>query len=259
MAPPHFVPPRRELKYIIPAGLIAPIREFIAPFCVLDPNCAKAADSRYAIISLYFDTRRLLFYRAKEDRDLRRFKLRVRGYPGSDTVFFEVKRKRDEVIAKARAPVPLGDWQARLCDGPGPLASAQEADFIATWRRFGAEPLLLARYSREAWVSVVDGYARVTFDSQLRWIEHRELTLPLDDNHPWRAEDDPASVGLDKSALVLELKYAEAAPRWMVNLVRTFDLHQTGYSKYCTGVEQLRLRDVRFSPQAREPRWGPLW
>ena len=76
------------------------------------------------------------------------------------------------------------------------LASAAlpEQDFRSLMIAYRARPVLLARYTREAWVSDVDAYARVTFDRRLsyqrcqRWdlLGQRRGWLPSDDATPPR-------------------------------------------------------------------------
>ena len=234
------IPARYELKYLIPERLAAPLREAIAPFCELDRHSAAAPDRQYTITSLYLDSATREFHRAKVERQRRRLKLRVRTY-GEDAdgpVFFEVKRKIDQVVIKGRAPAPQRSWEQRLLGPPPDDAAPAEVDFRAVLERHAARPTLLARYRREAYVSVVDAYARVTLDRRLQYqsCDRWELT---GEARGWSAQDDIRATRGTRAGLVLELKATTAVPLWMTALVQRFELLRAGFSKYCTGVDRL--------------------
>ena len=54
----------------------------------------------------------------------------------------------------------------------------------------------------------------------------------------WRPIDDPLAVERLDSGVILELKFANRAPMWMVDLVQRFGLQLRGFSKYSTSIEQ---------------------
>jgi SPX domain protein involved in polyphosphate accumulation len=240
MRAPAHIPDRYELKYVIPESMCAPLRAALRPYCELDRFSAATDDKQYCITSLYYDTPTLLFHRTKQAKQLRRFKLRVRTYgiESDGPVFFEVKRKIGDIVAKARARVPRADWSARLRPQTDDGVGAAERDFTSLLSRHDARPTLLARYHREAWVSTIDNYARVTFDRRLLYQPFHRHDL-RGDSRCWRSSDDAMTTRGTSRGVVLELKSTVDVPRWMVALIRRFDLARVGFSKYCSGVERV--------------------
>ena len=251
MTPPE-IPARYELKYTISAAQAEGIRQHIRAFCRLDSASARAPRHRYRITSVYLDTAGLRFHKAKIDRERRRLKLRVRTYEGGPPeapVFAEVKRRIGDIIKKTRAPLRTNRW----CDDLlGPPRTRAAADFEAVRALHQARPTLLCRYDREAWVSDIDDYARLTFDFALCHQPVEAYRLAGDPSC-WRAADDPSITRTGRlSPIILELKFAQRAPGWMQQLVRRFDLTRRGFSKYCAGVEQLFLTDRHFDRYERQ-------
>lgn len=237
---PVSIPNRYELKYLVPDSVSGQVREALRPYCTLDRFAAAAADHQYTITSLYLDTPSRAFHRAKIERQHYRFKLRIRTYGelSDGPVFFEVKRKIGDIVAKNRALVPRGDWVSRLTGANPRDASSAELDFRSLMDSHGAIPMLLARYSREAWLSSVDDYARVTFDRRLVYQPVSSWDL-LGRPGAWLAQDDVTATRMVGRATVLELKATRHVPSWMIGLIRRIGLIRSGYSKYCTGVERL--------------------
>ena len=105
------------------------------------------------------------------------------------TELVEIKVKVGDIVAKARARVPREDWSARLRPTSTEGLGAAERDFTSLLERHGARPTLLARYHREAWVSSVDHYARVTFDRRLLYQACAQHDL-RGEQRGWRSSDD---------------------------------------------------------------------
>lgn len=248
------IPARYELKYLLSPEQVAPLREALCGACALDRYSAAAPGQRYTVTSLYFDTPDLAFFRAALDRDARRVKLRARRYDDDGApVLLEVKRKHGEIVKKTRAVVHE-DWAERM-RRPAQEDAPALHDFSAVLARTGAEPRLLVRYRREAWASEVDEYARVTFDSALEYQPWDRLSFDGEAG-AWVPLDDSAAFDMPRSAVVLELKFAERAPAWMMTLVRRFDLLRRGFSKYTTGVDQLWGRQRPYDRWLKQARFG---
>jgi hypothetical protein len=238
------IPARLELKFLITEAMAFRVREAITPVC--DPDAHTGG--RYDLRTLYFDTPQRHFHRAKLRRDADRLKLRARVYGGADegpaadaVVRLETKRKTGAFVRKDRTPTTPRHWvDAAL----GRRAGAEA--FAFEMLRHGAEPSVLVRYEREAYVSRVDPYARVTFDRRVRaqskrsfdfdWDERRAVPLDAGRASGWR------SGGGVLSPIVLELKSERQIPFWMASLIRRFDLERTGFSKYSRSVDQLTRR-----------------
>lgn len=238
---------RFEHKYIIPERLCGPIRDYISYFCEMDPYSRQEPGHQYVITSLYLDTPDRAFYRAVQDRDLNRFKLRIRTYGenADGPVFLEVKRRAKETIIKTRTRVDAGSWAGLLKDVPAlrpGLPSGREARFLdeflylASVRQAG--PSALVRYHREAYRCSLYDYVRVTFDRRLTVAPADAYDL-RSSSRPRRPIDNPASMDAPFSGVVLELKFSGHAPFWMTEMARRFGLERRGFSKYCRGVEQV--------------------
>lgn len=236
------VPPRYELKYIVDDELIMRVRQRIQDFCARDPYAR--ADGSYDIYSLYLDDAKFTTHVMKRHRVHTRFKLRLRTYGPGTLCIAEVKRRVGDRILKTR--VRVGEDLEEVLY-PDEDASAHHHDFAQLAHRMGAEPTVLVRYSREAWVSQVDDYARVTFDGALEY--QPKTTWDFDVNErAWMAADDGGVLGSKGSLRVLELKFGDSAPQWMADLSRDLDLWRVGFSKYCTGVDKLYGRFTPFRP-----------
>lgn len=248
---------RREYKYILGPVEVARVRDAIAPFCELDPYCRTAPEHRYAIESLYLDTPDLALYRANELELVDRFKLRIRRYPDApkSPYFLEVKARYHDTIVKSRARIGP-DWADIVRDpftprhrlGAGPAAER----FFTRVHQIGARPTIVVRYRREAWASLVDDYARVTFDTRIGG----HLAAPDAwhfnyDHERFRRCDDATAVRepTPGSRTVLELKFTAHAPRWMMSMVERLGLMRRAFSKYGRSLEATLIPEEMRTPR----------
>jgi SPX domain protein involved in polyphosphate accumulation len=196
----------------------------------------------YPIYSLYLDDPGLSLYGATRQGQKNRYKLRVRYYDHEDAspVFFEIKRRVNEVILKERAAVKresLARLMAGCCPTPQDLVERENTGDYFVLRRFcelrgaiHAEPKVLVYYEREAWVSPGDEQLRVTFDREAAAARYEGSLRP----EKWI---DPQVPGV-----VLELKFTDRFPLWMQDLVRSWDLYRTTMGKYVLCVDRLPKR-----------------
>lgn len=227
---------RLELKYLSSLDRLEALRAGFRPYCEPDH------EGGYVITTLYLDGPKLPFFQMVEANAFDRTKLRIRSY-GSGPAFFELKRKTGEVIRKQRAAVPPESIAARA-DGLGidPAGKGAQVlqNFAAQAARFGATPLVLVRYRREAWASELDRYARVTFDTAIEAAPADGFRFDLPD-----ASFVPLDGGPGRSSpAVIELKCETKLPGWLAALVRAQDLKQIGFSKYARGVKALAVRGL---------------
>lgn len=247
---------RYELKYRLPPAVAPLVRAAVLPYCRLDSASARGP---YLISSLYLDTPDHEFYYQTRTEAARRFKLRIRRYV-TGPFFIECKRRIKDVISKSRVPVPQESWRDVLL-GPDPTRwvkndrdRANLLDFQRRLHLTRAAPSVVVRYAREAFVSEVDDYARVTFDQQLCGRQANGWQVPMHEPG-WLPIDSPARFGLPYSGVILELKCTTSVPLWMSDIVRRFNLLRTGFSKFCSTVEAT-LPDMRAPFELREPtRW----
>lgn len=231
---------RYEYKFLVPGRLIPEIRSVARSTSRIDRYAGDRGD--YTIRSLYFDTPSLDLYTANDREQASRFKARVRMYPGATSPYFlEIKRRYLDVIVKSRAPVPADRWrQAIECDSTTLDALPERSrsavlSFAAKVHSHHLEPVLLVQYEREAYVSEVDSYARLTFDRNICAQERTELDFEVDERR-WRSIDHVAQTRTSEPATVLELKFERRPPSWMVAMVRRLELVRYSFSKYCYGL-----------------------
>lgn len=235
---------RREFKYLIDAGTAQRLRAAIRPFCTLDPWAAKNPRGRYTIESLYLDTPGLSLFWANDHEQVDRIKMRVRGYPEvkGSPVFFEVKRRINDIILKTRGRVPAGEWPRLLTDPGAPIPDSVGGKdrkaverFVAISRTMHLQPLTIVRYEREPYFSNIDDYARVTFDTCIRAQPARSMSFDAQERG-WRALDDAVTQRSLDSLIVLELKFTTHVPLWLVNIVERLGLVRRAFSKYGTSI-----------------------
>lgn len=229
---------RFERKYFIPERLAPQIREFVSGYLQLDEFSVGKPNNCYPVHSLYLDSCELATYWATVHCEKQRFKLRVRYYNDDPQapLFFEIKRREDECVLKQRGMVRR-DAGARLLAGQVPgladLVSSQPQHLAALQRfvylmhQLHARPMMHIAYEREAWISPVSNSVRVTLDRQVRG----ETQPGADFATALRAPVFPFG-----GQTVLELKFTDRFPDWFADLVRHFNLMQTGAPKYCSSI-----------------------
>lgn len=254
---------RYEYKYCIPPGVLPEIRRRIRQVCEPDP---KGRDGAYRVATLYFDSPRRVLYRQGLGKAWKRLKLRVRHYE-SGPYFLEVKRRHKRLVLKSRVAIDSTLWPSILTDpavahrcGLGAQQRERVEFFIAWYLRVHAAPVVVIRYRREAYVSRVDRYARVTVDTGLEARPALGHDIPIADEAGWIPLDDPDVCGLPVSGAILELKSTTDVPLWMADLAREFGLRRRGFSKYARGVEAVENFPAGMRGCDRSPlrgKWRP--
>lgn len=251
---------RLEFKYLVDEMTTADIRRQIAPYCLPDKYSSQEATDRpgmkgYPINSLYLDTPSLAFHNAKERGDPDRIKLRIRTYSDTSPAILEIKRRRRDVIDKTRGVVDR-DRVKEIAHGM--VVDPEQGGFLNEFGRLvataGAEPKLSVKYEREAYVSQVDDYARVTFDRRIEVQSATEWDLSPEDEY-WCSFDEHWQTNHYTVPVVMEIKCRTSSlPRWMIDLVRENALAQTSFSKYSIGIHLTRRRDGQRASRSRSAR-----
>lgn len=242
---------RFERKYFLSERQAMEVREFVKCYLVPDEFSSKQADYSYPVHSIYLDSPSLATYWATVHCEKKRFKLRVRYYDDKpdSPIFFEIKRRENECILKQRGMVRR-EAGAFLLAGqmPGPehmlskkpqhLAAVQR--FVSLMERLHAIPVVHVGYLREAWMSRQTNSVRVTIDRKVRGERRTQPVFSTQMVNPVHAFGHQ---------VVLELKFTDRFPDWFAQLVRHFNLTQTGAPKYCGSVmEAGEERIARSAP-----------
>jgi hypothetical protein len=192
---------------------------------VLKADSNESCPEGYSIVSLYFDdlqdTCLSDTLAGVEVRD----KYRIRIYNNSlDTIKLEVKSKKDSRILKKSRTITREELD-RLMRGECIEDSSSLDDpatlFNLAIRTAGLRPKVIVAYERKAYI-FEPGNTRITFDRNVRASR--------------RVEDfgsDTVSYDfLKEYENVLEVKYDEFIPDFLLQLLELGNLQQTSYSKY---------------------------
>src|SRR6266699_2961330 len=239
---------RFERKYIIPEDVSRAVRDFVSGYLEIDEYGATLPDFSYPVHSLYLDSDELHLYQTTINGDKNRFKLRLRFYDNRSEapIFFEIKRRMNNIIAKQRGGVRRDavDWLlAWHLPEPGHLVSRDPRQQVALQnfcklaQDIRAVPKAHIAYLREAWISPRDNSVRVTLD---RAVQCEPAPLA----HLSTRMANPVVVF--GKEVILELKFTDRFPDWFKHLVRVFGLMQCGAAKYVDGVTM--VGEFRFNP-----------
>jgi hypothetical protein len=237
---------RFEVKYWVTESIAARIAEFARPYLELDPHGKLGAKTRN--VSLYLDTRGLLFLENHVAGLPDRTKLRVRAYGDLPTglAFFEIKRKVKSITLKKRATLPVTAVRDVLTGRHVPVpARAEEQphllDFVFLQRIHRAEPKILVAAYREAFVALRRGDdVRMTIDREIVYQRARGPELSPNPR-AWITVPGPDE-GLGwygKRRALVELKFRGTAPLWMSEMVSRFGLQPDAFSKYVAAMHHL--------------------
>ena len=192
---------------------------------VLHPDSNENGPDGYSIISLYFDDLEDSCYQDTLDGHEVRDKYRIRIYNNSlDEIRLEVKQKRDSRIRKQSRSISR-EQMYLLMDGQcieDEMSGADPATlFNLAIRTRGLRPKVIVAYERKAYV-FEPGNTRITFDRNIRASNRVERFGRADIFYDFLREQDA----------VLEVKYDEFIPDFLVQLLELGNMQQSAFSKY---------------------------
>ncbi|MBR4940799.1 MAG: polyphosphate polymerase domain-containing protein [Clostridia bacterium] len=214
---------RYEDKYMCTEGglLIAMSRAS----ALLDRDRA-GENGRYMVRSLYFDGPDSPCAEENEAGTDKRSKYRIRLYNG-DTSFIraEIKRKENGVGEKVSAALDIETVRALMKGSvePSKLDNPVLREFALKIRGESFRPVIVCEYMREAYVGE-PGRMRITADRDLRGSRDVERFLSADLGPAYPVY--PLGWGL------LEVKYTELLPSWVLRSVVSGSFVRTSFSKY---------------------------
>jgi hypothetical protein len=160
----------------------------------------------------YFDTPDFAYHRSSRNGVRRR--LRVREYDGAEPCYLELKQSVDGVRHKMRVAVEAADV-------PRHLARVAGAPMV---------PCVATLYRRRA-LGDAAGRLRITLDDHLLLCKPRPIGSPM-----WAFA--PGDVLAHGPSFVLELKFSEAPPPWLLEVLG--DLREeVGFSKFTLGMSAI--------------------
>jgi hypothetical protein len=255
-------PQRFEHKYIVPNDVALQIRDFVSGPLEIDEYGKTLPNFSYPVHSLYLDSPDLRLYESTINGDKNRYKLRLRFYENRPEapVYFEVKRRMNNTIAKQRGGVrreAVGLLLAGQLPEPAHMVSRDPRHLFAVQRfcehmgALQAGPVAHVAYLREAWLSPGDNSVRVTMDRRVRIELEATSHLTTLMQESVLVFDQETLSG--EEAVVLELKFTTRFPDWFKDLVSGFGLMQCGAAKYVDGMTQLMEKSGRGAGRLRDP------
>ncbi|HNR67642.1 MAG TPA: polyphosphate polymerase domain-containing protein [bacterium] len=235
---------RREYKYLVPVNRLDDLRNACLPYLKPDAYAAKNPRGQYRVRSLYLDTAAMTCYHEKIDGKKNRNKYRIRGYETRENdsiIFLEIKRKRQNHIAKNRAPLYYRNLPELLASSrttdiilpmngkDQPLDDARK--FLYHYRRKNLQPVILINYDREAFFGKFDPSFRLTFDKNICSMMTDRLSDLFFDGD--LLETLPGF-------FVFEIKFYNRVPSWIKSVIHDFSLHRRSLSKYIFSLDSHR-------------------
>lgn len=243
---------RYELKYVVREPRAVAVADFVSSYLRPSDHNGSGPIRGHPVISLYMDSPDFFFFRQGFTGHKNRIKLRIRIYDDewNRPAFLEIKRRVSEVICKDRAMISREGVRQILSEGwpvkpyfadntnlkHGNRRQDVNEGFWGFANRVRAQGKLYISYYREIYESLEDDELRVTFDRQIRGSHYDgsgRLQVP---KTGWRPFLPPYLAPFPDDGVILELKYDNRPPRWMIDLVKTFNLQQTPVCKYCACV-----------------------
>lgn len=248
---------RFEAKYYLHELEAQAVLSAMMPYVTSDPHVPPGQS--YAILSLYLDSPDLTLCESSEFGEKNRFKLRVRSYgEGPEApVFLELKRRIDKVIKKERVGVKRS-YLPQILRGKGfcedallnPSRGALQKlyNFRDYQESINAMPRCMVRYTREAYMSDLEEPVRISLDRCLS-------TMPVAgySEDIW-SYDNKRYKEVDAFDVMFEIKFSNAMPFWVRQLIQTFELTRSSCAKYVECVRMLEREGINL----RNPKWMSL-
>lgn len=214
---------RVEDKYCCTATELAALQSRIG--AVLRPDENEGGAEGYSITSLYFDDLKDSCLRDTEDGVNRRNKYRIRIYNNAlNVIKLEVKTKQNNRILKHSRSISIAEMK-RLMNGECIEDGASVEDpatlFNLAIKTQGLRPRVIVSYERKAFV-YEPGNVRITFDRNIRAGGRVEEFGQKNTSYEFLREYDK----------VLEVKYDEFIPDFLLQLLELGNMQQTACSKY---------------------------
>lgn len=192
---------------------------------VLMPDGNEGGPEGYHITSLYFDDMADSCLRDTMDGVNRRSKYRIRIYNDSlDVIKLEVKTKRDNRILKRSKTITKAQMENLMrgdCIEDEGSAEDPATLFNLAIRTRGLKPRVIVAYERKAYV-YEPGNVRITFDRNVRASSRVDAFGQKNISYDFLREYDK----------VLEVKYDEFIPGFLLQLLELGNMWQSAYSKY---------------------------
>ncbi len=211
---------RHELKFVISELLAEQIEFNIKHYMKLDGN---HVESFYTVRSLYFDDIYDTCLKQLEAGTDNRYKYRIRLYNGmTDTIHLEKKSKTHEMTLKEMQDISRDEVQS-LIEGSAPQGSGSlKMSLIRDHYTRFMKPVCIVEYDRTAYTEEC-GNVRITFDRNVRGTYKTGKFLD---------KEISQKRVIPEGQLILEVKYDEFLPSYILNAINYNSLRRQSVSKY---------------------------
>lgn len=214
---------RNEHKFICSQGQMEILKARLSPVLQADEH---QSGSCYRIRSLYFDDEAdSAFYDNDAGNDNRR-KFRLRAYDRIDEgIRLEIKHKARGGTKKDSCAMPKALVASILRSEPIPWDAGYPPALVELYREIQLDalrPRIIVEYERSAYVCA-QGNVRITFDRNIAFSA---------DVQTFMEDSIPLTPVLPVGVHVLEVKYDELIPDYIVQLLETGELTRTAFSKF---------------------------
>lgn len=192
---------------------------------VLQADDSENSAEGYRVISLYFDDLADSCLDDATEGSYRRRKYRIRIYNDSlDTIKLEIKEKLGSRVYKLSKRITTEEMHQLMNGQCIPAAFSMEDPaflFNLAIKTQALRPKIIVTYERKAYV-YGPGNVRITFDRNIRTSRNTQnFGMQKISYTPLREQDS-----------VLEIKYDEFMPNFILQLLELNSMQQTAYSKY---------------------------
>lgn len=211
---------RHELKFVISELLAEQIEFNLKHLMTLDSN---HTNSFYTIRSLYFDDIYDSCLNELNAGTDNRYKYRIRLYNGRTcTIHLEKKSKSHEMTLKEMEDISYADV-TRLINGEVPKGSGELLKKLMVDQRSRLmKPVCIVEYDRTAYTEQC-GNVRITLDKNVRGTYKIDKFLDEEIEH---------KQVIPKGELILEVKYDEFLPSYLMKAINYDVLRRQSVSKY---------------------------
>ena len=213
---------RTEDKYLISYEEYILLRQRLNQILQHDNN---NPNQHYKISSVYFDDINNSDYWSSVYGNPIRSKFRVRMYDDNPSLIkFEKKTKIYNQCKKDSCRISQEQLR-HLLNGENDLLFANEKDgqqLFLIFRRRALVPKVIVSYMREAFVYPT-GNVRITFDMDMMYSSHCESFGVSNENYYYA----------DDKGIVMEVKYDQFMPNFLINILELGHFNAVSNSKYC--------------------------
>ncbi len=216
---------RHEYKYIITEDEARLIESRIKGLMTRDGHAGVSG--QYNIRSIYFDDLQNTCYYENENGTDPREKFRIRIYDlSAETIHLELKRKERGMCQKLCCNISPEQLEAIKGGGYIPISKNNPQllnRLSAAILTRGLKPKIIVEYDREPWVYKY-GNVRVTLDRNIR--SAKDMNRFFDRELPSRNV-------MPSGKHIMEVKWDEFLPDFILSAVSLKGICKTTYSKYC--------------------------